>query len=231
MNDSGNVLVVAAHADDEVLGCGGTIAKLAALGRSIHIVLIADGESSRLNGISPDKTHDYVNARKAAAEKAAKILGCASIECLGLPDNQMDTIPLLNAVKIIEERIAHYTPTTVLSHYCNDVNIDHQVVHEAINVACRPTPGHCVKELIYFEVMSSTEWRASGSLVSFNPNFFVDISAFVEVKNSALKAYSSELRDFPHPRSIQAVEALMRWRGATVGVDAAEAFIIGRKIA
>jgi LmbE family N-acetylglucosaminyl deacetylase len=117
-----------------------------------------------------------------------------------------------------------------MTHHAGDVNIDHRIVHDAVIAACRPQPLYPVTELLFFEIASSTEWRPPGSGLMFNPNYFIDISAHVEVKMKALEAYRDELRQFPHPRSVRAVETLARWRGSTVGIEAAEAFILGRKI-
>lgn len=225
-----SVLIVAAHPDDEVLGCGGTIARLANEGRSVHVLLMADGERSRASRTEQPVDASLMVARNAAAQAACGILGCASVEGLVLPDNRLDGLELLDVVKKIEGFIDRYQPLTVLTHHSGDVNIDHRVVHEAVIAACRPQPGHPVQELLFFEVPSSTEWRPPGSAEPFLPNFFVDISATLEIKFAALEAYASELREFPHPRSLRAVEALARWRGATVGVEAAEAFILGRKL-
>jgi LmbE family N-acetylglucosaminyl deacetylase len=230
MTLEGNVLVVAAHPDDEVLGCGGTIARLAAAGRAVHVMLIADGENSRAAADGSGEATGAVPARNAAAEQACRILGCASVEFLALPDNRMDGLVLLDVVKEIEARIVRHAPTTLLTHHCGDVNVDHRVAHQAVIVACRPVPGHPVRELLFFEVPSSTEWRPPGSGDSFAPNYFVDVSSTMERKMAALDAYASELRNFPHPRSRPAIEALARWRGATVGVVAAEAFVLGRMI-
>lgn len=230
MSNKGSVLVIAAHPDDEVLGCGGTIARMANDGRSVHVLLLADGENSRAPLGDLEVALGAVDARNAAAEKACQILGCESVECLNMPDNRMDTVPLLDIVKEVEARISSYVPSTVLTHHGNDVNVDHRVVHEAVIAACRPTPGHSVHELFFFEVMSSSEWRPPGSGYGFEPNYFVDISATLALKNLALDAYSSEMREYPHPRSKLAIKSLARWRGATVGATAAEAFLMGRKI-
>ena len=222
--------MVAAHPDDEVLGCGGTIARLADAGQTVHVLLFADGENSRAAADGSGVAAGAVAARSAAAEQACRILGCASVESLALPDNRMDGLVLHDIVKEIEMRIARHEPTTLLTHHGGDVNVDHRVVHQAVVVACRSVPGHPVRELLFFEVPSSTEWRPSGLGDSFSPNYFVDVSATLNRKMEALEAYASELRDFPHPRSRLAIEALARWRGATVGVAAAEAFMLGRKI-
>jgi LmbE family N-acetylglucosaminyl deacetylase len=226
MTQNGSVLVVAAHPDDEVLGCGGTIANFTAAGRSVHVLLLADGENSR-ETVDGSKA---VAARNAAGKKACRILGCTSVEFLALPDNRMDGLMLLDVVKEIEARIRTHAPSTLLTHHCGDVNVDHRVVHQAVIVACRPVPGHKFRELLFFEVPSSTEWRPPGSGDDFVPNYFVDISSTLDRKILALDVYTSELRTFPHPRSHQAIEALARWRGASVGVAAAEAFMLGRMI-
>jgi LmbE family N-acetylglucosaminyl deacetylase len=110
------------------------------------------------------------------------------------------------------------------------MNIDHRVIHDAVNTACRSTPGHPVRTLLYFEVPSSTEWQIPGSAPVFAPTWFVDISATLDAKLAALHEYQTEMRDWPHPRSYKAVEYLARWRGATIGADAAESFILGRLV-
>lgn len=225
----GPALVVAAHPDDEVLGCGGTIATLRAAGRDVHVLILADGESSRGDRDRPAAV-ESIAARSAAAEKACAVLGCTSLQTHRFPDNRLDGVDLLDVVKIIEERVHQLAPYTVFTHHSGDVNVDHRIVHEAVLSACRPQPGNPVKELIFFEIPSSTEWRPAQSGAPFVPNLWVDISVTWGLKRQALECYANEMREFPHPRSIAAVEALAKWRGATVGVPAAEAFIIGRRI-
>jgi N-acetylglucosamine malate deacetylase 1 len=221
------VLVVAAHPDDDVLGCGGTMAKLSAAGHAVHVLTMADGVSAR--AVAPGAAApELLAVRNAAASKAASILGCASMETRPLPDNRLDGVDLLDVVKLIEEHIDRLKPHVVFTHHTGDLNVDHQIVHEAVLVACRPVPGQSVKNLYFFEVPSATEWRVSGA--PFQPNHFVDISATLAQKRDALAAYDDEMRPFPHARSIRAVEALAVWRGATVGVNAAEAFMVGRQI-
>jgi LmbE family N-acetylglucosaminyl deacetylase len=224
-----NVLVVAAHPDDEVLGCGATMARLAAEGHAVHVLILADGESSRIR--SDDKSAaELVGARNAAATEANRILGTASVTIHQLPDNQLDSVPLLDVVRLIEAAVRRCHPDTVFTHHAGDVNVDHRVVHEAVLAACRPLPAHPVRSLNFFEVPSSTEWRPPGSASDFVPSLFVDVGSMLALKLEALGAYRAELREFPHPRSLQAVEALARWRGATAGVSAAEAFVVGRQI-
>jgi LmbE family N-acetylglucosaminyl deacetylase len=222
---SQKILIIAAHPDDEVLGCGGTIAAQTSQGNSVQVMFLADGVSSR-----GGKASTELQRRHHAAHTAAELLGIESVSFADFPDNQLDTVPLLRVVQRIEERITQYQPDTILTHHAGDVNIDHQRVHQAVITACRPQPGYPVKTLLFFEVPSSTEWQPPGSAAAFLPNWFIDISDTLERKLEALAAYSEELRDFPHPRSVEAVEALARWRGATVGVRAAEAFVLGRRI-
>lgn len=220
-----NVLVVAAHPDDEVLGCGGTIARHAAKGDRVRIVIVAEGLTSR--GPALDCS---MNALHSAARRAGDILGASEVHLEGLPDNRLDSQDRLSVTQRIEAHLAAWEPTVVYTHHVGDVNIDHQVVHHAVVTACRPQPGRSVETLLFFEVPSSTEWQTAGSGAPFQPNWFVDISESNSLKLKALEVYSGEVRAWPHPRSLEGVEALARWRGANVGVKAAEAFMLGRHL-
>lgn len=224
------IVVIASHPDDEVLGCGGTLARFAAAGSEVHVLFLADGETSRGSDTTSLAAKKQVEMRKEAAACACAILGCTSQSSLSLPDNRLDGIDLLDVVKPIERFLSEHRPAVVMTHHAGDVNVDHRVAHHAVVTACRPQPGHEVNELLFFEVPSSTEWSPPGSSRAFTPNWFVDISATLPRKLDALRAYNAELRPFPHPRSISAIEALSAWRGASAGVPAAEAFMLGRKI-
>lgn len=228
--DSVSVLVVAAHPDDEVLGCGGTIAKHSQQGDIVHVHILAEGATSRSQKRDRGAWQADLSILSEAADQAGKILGAQSVTLHAFPDNRMDGCELLDVVKVIEHAIAQHQPQMIYTHHSGDVNIDHRRIHEAVVTACRPTPGYPVKTLLFFEVASSTEWHVPGSALPFMPNWFVDISETLSLKLQALETYQSELRSWPHPRSLQAVEALALWRGASVGVAAAEAFILGRKI-
>lgn len=223
-----SVLVLAAHPDDEALGCGGTIARLSNAGVAVHVAFLADGVASR--GVVAPQFDEELRARRAAAAKACAILGAASTFFGDFPDNRLDTVALLSIVKPIEDLIAKHRPDTVLTHHAGDVNVDHRRLHQAAVTACRPQPGHCVRALLSFEVPSSTEWQPPASAAVFAPDWFVDISGSLDRKLEALDAYATEMRAWPHPRSREGVTHLARWRGATVGVDAAEAFVLGRLI-
>lgn len=223
-----SILVLAAHPDDEVLGCGGTIARLSKRGASIRIAFLADGVTSREESVAIQQAER--DARCEAAEKACAILGAKSTYFGNFPDNRMDSVSLLDIVKTIEALIAEYRPDTIFTHHAGDVNVDHRRIHEAVVPACRPQGANPVKTLLFFEVPSSTEWQIPGTAPAFSPNWFVDVSDLLHRKLAALEAYASELRPWPHPRSLQGVEHLARWRGATIGVEAAEAFILGRRL-
>ena len=225
-----NVLVVAAHPDDEVLGCGGAIAKHAQQGDRVHILILAEGATSRDEKRDRSNRESELSVLASAAKQSCEILGAASVSLKDFPDNRMDGCELLDIVKVIESVIVQIHPQIVYTHHNGDVNIDHRRVHEAVITACRPKPDSSVKTLLFFEVPSSTEWRPSGSALSFVPNWFVDISETLVLKIKALEAYNAEICLYPHPRSIEAVEYLARWRGSTVGVEAAESFILGRNL-
>jgi N-acetylglucosamine malate deacetylase 1 len=224
------VLVVAAHPDDEVLGCGGTIARHAALGDAVYILILAEGQTSRDLSRSKASWQKPLEALQKSSQAAARVLGAKQVVFHRFPDNRMDSVVLLDIVKVVEKHIQMLQPTTIYTHHAGDVNVDHQQTHHAVVAACRPQPGHSVRSLLFFEVASSTEWRPAASGLPFVPNRFHDISKHLAKKLSALRAYHDEMRPWPHARSLRAIEALARWRGATVGVQAAEAFVVGREI-
>lgn len=218
------VLVVAAHADDEALGCGGTLAKHAAEGDEVHVVFMADGVGAR------DGAHEEaLRARTEAMERALKALGVCDWHAIGLPDNQMDGLPLLQVVRPLEKIIAKLAPHTIYTHHHGDLNIDHRITHQAVMTACRPLPGSSCREIFSFEVMSSTEWAGPGQ-AAFEPNVFVDISAYWRCKHQALEAYALEMHPPPHSRSIAHLDALAQHRGACIGAKHAEAFMLIRML-
>lgn len=218
------VLVAAAHSDDEALGCGGTLARHVAEGDQVHAVFLADGVGSRDGGASEE-----LRQREAAAAQATRALGLASVSYLGLPDNRMDSVALLDIVQPLEAVIRRLAPAIIYTHHRGDLNIDHRLTHQAVLTACRPQPGATVREIYAFEVLSSTEWVTPGPDM-FRPNHYVDISGHLADKMAAIDAYALEMRDIPHSRSRAHVEILARHRGYSVGFDAAEAFEVIRCI-
>jgi len=225
-----HILIVAAHPDDEVLGCGATIARHHHEGDTVHVVILAEGATSRDERREPDKRNSELKALSAAADRARAILGASSLELHDFPDNRMDAVNLLDVIKVIEGALDRFQPEIVYTHHGGDLNIDHRIVHKAVITACRPVPNAPIRTLLFFEIPSSTEWQAPGSAPSFAPSWFVDVSPWLERKIQALEAYQAEMRPWPHPRSLEAVTHLARWRGATIGVQAAEAFVLGRHL-
>ena len=211
-----NVIVIAAHPDDEVLGCGGTIYKHTSEGDNVTIVFISDGESSRVI------KKNSIEVRYNAARKASNILGCGEPIFLNLSDNRLDTYPLLEIIKKIEKVIFNVKPNIVYTHYYNDLNIDHQITCKSVLTACRPLPNSSIHTILFFETPSSTEWGETKDI--FIPQKFVNISDFVKIKKKALSVYKNEMREYPHPRSLQAIEAIDSFRGATAGYKSAEIY-------
>lgn len=223
-------LTVAAHPDDEVLGCGGTMARLAEEGWQVHVLILAEGATSRAAARDRAGYQAELSDLARAAQAAAAALGIAGVRLLAFPDNRMDGVELLDVVKQVEAEIARLKPKRIYTHHRDDLNIDHRVVHDAVSAAVRPQPATCVREVLTFEVPSATEWRLAGSGLPFVPNVFVDIAHTLDKKRRALEAYAGEMRPFPHARSIEALENLARWRGASVGMTAAEAFQLARAL-
>ena len=224
------VLIIAAHPDDEVLGCGATIARHTKAGDEVHVVILAEGVTSRDIVRARGKRTGELSELSKAAHLANDVLGVKSLSLHDFPDNRMDSLDLLDIVKVVEEKIRLIMPETLYTHHAGDVNIDHCRIHEAVVTATRPQPEQPVKTLLFFEIPSSTEWQPPGSAQPFVPDWFVDVSETISLKMQALAAYRSEMRPWPHSRSYEAVEHLARWRGATIGCEAAEAFKLGRKI-
>lgn len=225
------VLVVAAHPDDEVLGCGGTIAAHSRNGDQVHVVIVAEGLTSRNPQAAAASREASLATLALCARQAADLLGVASLRMLGLPDNRLDSLDRLDVIQRLEAEVERARPQVVYTHHAGDLNIDHRIVHEAVLTACRPQPSSQVESLLFFEVPSSTGWLPAESAPAFAPNWFVDISACVELKMKALACYGSEVRPWPHARSIKALGHLASWRGASVGLEAAEAFVLGRRLA
>jgi LmbE family N-acetylglucosaminyl deacetylase len=225
---SSNVLVVAAHPDDEVLGCGGTIARHVAEGDHVDVVFFTDGVGARFAG-EPSASQTEQLVRNESARRAAEILGIAPPACFGFPDNRLDGIDLLDLIKAVEGIGERCRPSIVYTHWAGDLNVDHRLVYQSVITAFRPMEGTTVTAIRSFEIPSSTEWGDKSVAPAFQPNLFVAIDRFMDVKRRALGAYAQELRSFPHPRSYEALEALARWRGAESGLKAAEAFVTIRE--
>ncbi|MGE0432703.1 MAG: PIG-L deacetylase family protein [Planctomycetota bacterium] len=221
-----NVLVVAAHPDDEVLGCGGTMARHARAGDRVTVLILGEGATSR--HATREATDATVLQNLADdARRANGLLGvdpASGVRFGGLPDNRFDTLALLDVVKLVESTIADAQPAIVYTQHGGDLNIDHVVTFRAVLTATRPMAGSSVREVLAYEVASSSEWAFNQFAPAFRPSVFIDISDHLEQKVSAMAAYTSEARPWPHPRSPEALTAIARRHGSTVGVHAAEAF-------
>jgi LmbE family N-acetylglucosaminyl deacetylase len=233
------ILSVVAHPDDEVLGMGGTIKKYTDSGHDVKIVFMATGIFARRNDKYQNSTK-YATDKKTVkkmkselerlrkdAKQATKILGVDEIEFMNFPDNEMDKVSNLEITKKIENVIGDYKPTVVYTHSPYDINIDHRILYNATITATRPMSNSNVKEVISFEVPSSTEWYFPSK---FTPNVFVDISDELPFKLRALEAYKNEIREFPHPRSMEALEIIAKRWGTVSGFMAAEAFSLVREL-
>lgn len=223
-------LIIAAHPDDEVLGCGGSMAKWAKDGHDVNVLIMAEGVTARDKKRARGTRKKELSHLAQSALVASEILGVNSVVLLDYPDNRMDSVDLLDVVKTVEDYIEKLKPDEVVTHHACDLNIDHQITQQTVMTACRPLPSNFVKRILSFEVPSATEWQSPTVSSPFVPNCFEDISETLELKIKALKVYESEMREWPHSRSIKALEHLARWRGASVGVEAAEAFMLVREI-
>ena len=224
-----SVLVVAAHPDDEILGCGGTMARLTREGHEVRIAILAEGMSSRY-AHREDADPRQLQHLHARAQQAADKVGAKEVVLCKLPDNRLDTVPLLEVVKQVEELVARFRPEVIYTHHPGDLNVDHGVVHRAVLTATRPVAGQCVKEIYAFEVPSSTEWAFQRLEPLFRPSVFVDITETLETKIEALTFYDTETRKFPHPRSAEALRAIAKRWGSVVGLPAVEAFELIRSV-
>ena len=220
---SRNILVIAAHADDEALGCAGTLLKHIAQGDQVHLVFLTDGVSGRnIKGVLKSK-------RVSSSSIAAELMGASSVSQFDFPDNAMDSVPLIQIVRVIENKIRETQAEIVYSHFHSDLNIDHAICSRAVLTACRPQPNNAVQSILSFEVLSSTEW-IDPSAWTFAPNTFVDITDHMPMKQKILEAYHSEMRQSPHSRSIEGVRNLAGYRGHSIGCLYAEAFMLVRNI-
>ena len=215
------VLVIAPHPDDEVLGCGGTIASHNKKGDESFLCVVT-------KAYTPDWSEDFIKNREQEVAKANKILGIMKTYFLNFPTVKLDTIPQKEINDSIFRIVEAVKPDFVYVPHGGDLNKDHRLIYEAALVAARPVHTHRVKRLLCYETLSETEWGLPSEV--FNPNSFVDISDTFEAKIAAMKVYESEIKLYPHPRSLEAIEVLAKKRGAEAGVKFAEAFMLIREI-
>ena len=218
------VLIVVAHPDDEILGCGGTVARLIKEGYDAYTLILSEGKTSRGDAVSKS---DIALLRKEAIS-GNNVLGISEVTFDKFPDNSFDSVPLIDIVRSVNYVKEQINPGIIFTHYSNDLNIDHRITCSAVVTATRPMTSECVKAIYSFEVLSSTEWNYP---LSFSPNVFYNINETMSVKLKAMESYNSELREYPHPRSLRAMEENARVWGFKSGIGGfVEAFQLVRKI-
>lgn len=218
---SRKILIIAAHPDDEVLGCFGTVAKMVRDGDEAYTLILGEGKTSRDDQRSVNNRRSELDDLKLEIEKANGTIGIKKTFVEQFPDNRFDSVDLIDIVKsilIVKDKVC---PDIIFTHYENDLNIDHQITYQAVVTATRPMEGESVKEIYSFEVLSSTEWSYP---IDFSPDIFFDISETINLKKEAMQQYGSELCKFPHPRSIEGIELNAKYHGMRVGKAYVEAF-------
>ena len=220
------ILIIAAHPDDDILGCGGLISKYKSKNVVFKILFIGEGSTCRFENPTGKKAKFEIERRNSSAVKALKLLKVDDIEFYNLACGRFDQIPIIEINKIIEKAIKKFMPDTVLTHSHNDANNDHRIVSNAVIMATRPGANNHVNTLMSFEILSSSEWSFSNT---FKPNYFEELNQDqVESKWHALSIYESEVKTYPFPRSKEGIETLAKYRGMQSGVKFAEAYHIIR---
>lgn len=225
------VLVVAAHPDDELLGCGATLLKLQKSNVQIFLVYISEGVSARFEkGVSNLKLNDSIENRENMAKEYARKRNFTILDFFRYPNLRIDGTSFLDSVKQIQSVIEKINPDVVLTHFSGDLNRDHRFCFEVTFNAIRPFSQKTVKSLLSFEIPSSTEWNAPTEFPKYFPNYFVNVEDEIKDKIEDLDCYSYEMRNFPHPRSKEIVLAWSQIRGSQAGFRNAESFIVVRSI-
>jgi LmbE family N-acetylglucosaminyl deacetylase len=220
-------LVIAAHPDDDVLGCGATLHKLVAEGREVRVVFLGEGSTCRFTPEETAAREAAIAQRETFAKAALAVLGVTDYGFNDLACGRFDAVPIVEIAAMVEREISSYAPDTVFTHWANDVNNDHQLTFQAVLQSTRPGSPSVVRNVLSFEVLSTSEWRF---VESFQPQLFVNAEAHLAAKVAALACYETEVRDSPFPRSAEGVEAQARTRGMQAGLAAAEAFVVVRSI-
>lgn len=217
------ISIIAAHPDDEVLGCGGTITKYKSQGSSISLLWMTNGIDAR-----DHLTQENTNIRNSGMLRAIDYIKPSYYRNENFPDNKLDSISLLELVKSVELFISKTKPDIIYTHFINDLNIDHALTCRAVMTATRSGSPTFVKEVYSFEVPSSTEWALGKE--KFTPDTYIDISDYINQKKEFLNCYKDEMRQYPHPRSIENILAKNQVRGAEMNLKFAESFITMRRV-
>ncbi len=217
------VAVLAPHADDEVLGCGGTLARLADQGADTAVIIVTSGTEPRFS-------RDYVAGVKAETAAAHAFLQVGRTIHLDLPAAALETVPQGRLNEAVGAALTDFAPDTLLVPFVGDIHVDHQLVFNAALVWARPRSHAAPTKILAYETLSETNWWAPGITPAFAPNCYVDIADQLERKLQAFGMFRSQVKSFPDERSLETIRALARVRGSTVYRDAAEAFAVVRLI-
>lgn len=222
------VLVIVAHPDDEILGVGATIVSHVKNGDECYALILGEGITSRYNKRELSDVSKMKELHKETFE-TNKVIGYEKIFLENFPDNRFDSVDLLDIVKVVEKYIEEIKPDIIYTHHSGDLNVDHRKTYEAVLTASRPIGDYCIKEIYCFETVSSTEWNFE-YINGFKPNYFVDVTFTLDKKLEAANFYKSEMKNFPHPRSIENLEIIAKKWGSVIGKKYAEAFEVVRII-
>ncbi len=224
---SKTILIVAAHPDDEVLGCFATVARLIKEGYEGYTLILGEGKTSRDESRIVENKKDELKILNQEIIEANQTIGIKKVFIETFPDNRFDSVDLLDIIKAISKVKEEINPDIIFTHYEHDLNIDHQITYKAVITATRPMVDECVKEIYSFEILSSTEWNYP---LSFSPDTYFDISDTIDLKLDAMKKYNSELCSYPHPRSLEGIELNAQYQGMRVGKEYVEAFKVIRSL-
>lgn len=217
------VIVIAPHPDDEVLGCGGTIAKHSANGDSVYVCVMTKGYKP----LFADEMEFIV---KDECRNADKLLGVKETFFLDFPAAMLEEVLRYKINDAIVERIQHVRPDIVYIPHRGDMQIDHKMIVDAAMVALRPKYDHVVKKIYAYETLSETGWDIPNTANEFIPTVYNDISNYMNDKTEAIKCFKTQLAEYPNARSVEAIKALAMYRGATMKMNAAEAFVLIREL-
>lgn len=218
---SNTILIVATHPDDEVLGCGGTMARYAACGDTVHVLVVTRGVLA---------STEIVTQVRQEMRNAHDILGVHHAQFLNFPAAQLDTVPRHAIADAIANVIQLLRPSILYLPHHGDLHTDHRIVYLAGLVAARPSHAFVVPRVLTYETVSETDWAPPTPHDAFVPTVYVDITRFLDQKIQAAACFHSQMREPPHTRSLRSLQALATLRGGTVGVGAAEAFVLVREI-
>lgn len=224
-----DVLCVATHPDDEIIGVGGALARHAEQGDDVAVTILSEAGPARHDEMTPE-VEERVLERQDCTRRACRRLGVETVDFYDFPDNAFDDVPLLDLVKAVENEIQKHDPDVVYTHHYGDLNISHELTCRAVVTAARPLPDSGIRRILAYETLSNSEWSVPNVKNQFQPSVFVDISEHLDAKLDALAEHEVELRDHPHPRTIENVRRNAKLWGAKAGVPAAEPFELLREV-